>query len=205
MLNNILLDRDLPLWEEAKKYLNVRNNNEHTLISYNLAKYFINEISEADESIILPTIILHDVGWKKIDPKLILHAIGRNATRKDLVYEHEKYGVSIAEKILQKLNYSSKVINKIVEIIDGHDTTKHAKSINDAVVKDADKCWRTTPHGINTICSWFNWNKTEYINVLEEIVLTSMLTQPGKIFANGFLLSVKAELTLKNYIGVETV
>lgn len=202
MIKNIIIkNRDLLIWREAKKYLNIRNNDEHTLISYQLAKCLLSEIQEAEESIVLPAILLHDVGWKKIDPNLILLAIGKNAKRKDLVYDHEKYSVDIAKKILVHLNYKSSQIIKITEIIDGHDTTRNARSINDAIVKDADKCWRTTPHGMTTICKWFKWKKSKYIDVLEEVVSNSMLTKPGKIFASGFLSSVRAELNIKSYIG----
>ncbi len=39
----------------------------------------------------------------------------------------------------------------ILAIIDGHDTTKAARSPKMPIVKDADKLWRFTPHGVATI------------------------------------------------------
>ena len=43
----------------------------------------------------------------------------------------------------------------MIEIIDGHDTRKHALSLEDALMKDADKLWRFSRHGVATIGGWF--------------------------------------------------
>ena len=59
--SGILCARDLPLWEDAKAFLDVRNNNEHTLVAYGLASALLAETPDADESIVLPAILLHDV------------------------------------------------------------------------------------------------------------------------------------------------
>ena len=99
--NAVILARDLPLWQDARAYLDIRNNDEHTIIAYGLARALLKLIPEADESVVLPAILLHDVGWKKIDPELILLAIGRRPTRKDLVRDHELHSVEIARAILE--------------------------------------------------------------------------------------------------------
>ncbi|HRY05340.1 MAG TPA: hypothetical protein P5256_19560, partial [Beijerinckiaceae bacterium] len=64
--SGILCARDVPLWEDAKAFLDVRNNDEHTLVAYGLARALLAEIPEAEESVVLPAILLHDVGWKRI-------------------------------------------------------------------------------------------------------------------------------------------
>lgn len=199
--DDVFLARDLPLWEAAKPYLDVRNNDEHTIIAYALARVLLDEIPEADESVVLPAILLHDVGWSRIDPELLLLAIGRNPTRKDLVHEHEKHSVEIAREILEARRPEGVDIDAVLEIIDGHDTTKEAKNINDAVLKDADKGWRSTPHGMRTIAGWYGVPLSEIIAMLEERSNSQMLTPAGRALAEGQTAAVKAELMIGRYLG----
>ncbi len=48
----------------------------------------------------------------------------------------------MAEKVLREVNYESAKIAEILEIIDGHDTRPYALSVNDMIVKDADRLAR---------------------------------------------------------------
>ena len=198
---DIFLPRDLPMWHEAKTYLDVRNNDEHTIIAYALAQMLLSEIPEADESVVLPAILLHDVGWKKIPEDLLLLAIGRKPTRLDLVRDHELHGVEIARDILERHRPDGVDINSVLEIIDGHDTVKEAKNINDAVVKDADKGWRSTPHGMRTIAGWYEVPLSQIVLMLEERSIPNMLTPAGRALAEGQTAAVKAELMIARYLG----
>ena len=65
--------------------------------------------------------------------------------------DHELHGVEIARGILERHKPEGVDIEAVLAIIDGHDTTRHAKSIDDAVVKDSDKGWRVTPHGMKMV------------------------------------------------------
>lgn len=199
-MNSILKPRDMPLWEAAKRYLDVRNNDEHTLVAYAVAMALLNEIPEADESIVLPAVILHDVGWKRVPQELLLDAIGRHPKRPDLVRDHELYGVEIARGILDQHKPEGVDIEAVLAIIDGHDTTRHAKSINDAVMKDADKCWRTTPHGMRVIRSWYDWSLAEYVDMVGTVSNPRLLTAPGRAMAETFTASLRAELALSTYL-----
>ena len=202
MTDGLFLPRDLPLWQAARPYLDVRNNDEHTVIAYALAKVLLREIPEADPAIVLPAITLHDVGWKAIDPDLILQAVGRNPTRKDLVREHEIAGVAIAREILERLRPEGVDIDAVLAVIDGHDTTRDARSVSDAVVKDADKGWRSTPHGMHTIAAWYDVPLSEIILMLEERSNKDMLTAPGRALAEGQTAAVKAQLALGRHLGL---
>lgn len=197
---SVILERDLPLWEAAKPYLDVRNNDEHTVVAYALARTFLREVPDADERIVLPAILLHDVGWKRIDPDLLLLAVGRNPTRKDLVRDHEVHGVEIADQILEQHRPDGVDIAAVLAIIDGHDTTKEARSINDAVVKDADKGWRATPHGMATICGWYDASLLDTVETLEKVSNPYMLTAPGRAFVEAMCAAVRAEAQIKTYL-----
>ncbi|SPF79512.1 HD domain-containing protein [Pseudoprimorskyibacter insulae] len=193
--------RDLPLWDAAKPFLDVRNNDEHTIIAYALAKVLLAETPEADESVVLPAILLHDIGWKMIPEDLLLQAIGRRPTRLDLVRDHELHGVEMAREILERLRPEGVDIAAVLEIIDGHDTVKHAKSINDAVVKDADKGWRSTPHGMRTIAGWYDVPLSEIVLMLAERSNPLMLTPAGRAMAESQTAAIKAEIMISHYLG----
>jgi len=199
-MTDLLLPRDLPLWHDARPFLDVRNNDEHTLVAYGVAKMLLREIPEARESVVLPAILLHDVGWKRVPQELLLDAIGRHPKRPDLVRDHELYGVEIAREILERHRPEGVDIEAVLAIIDGHDTTKHAKSVEDAVVKDADKGWRTTPHGMGIIRGWYGWSVAEYIDMVTTVSNPRLLTAPGRAMAEGFTASLRAEQSLATYL-----
>lgn len=195
----LLRPQDEPLWHEARPYLDVRNNDEHTLVAYGVAQALLSQIPEAEPDIVLPAVLLHDVGWKRIPPDLLLAAIGRNPTRKDLVFEHERHSVAIAGPILSQHGVAR--IDEILAIIAGHDTTNEARSLNDAVMKDSDKGWRTTPHGMRIIRGWYDWSLADYIDMVSTVSNPRLLTAPGKAMAEGFTASLRAELELGRYMG----
>lgn len=195
-----LLPRDLPLWQDARAFLDVRNNDEHTLVAYGVAQMLLKELPEAKASVVLPAILLHDVGWKKVPQDLLLDAIGRHPKRPDLVRDHEIYGVEIAREILERHRPEGVDIEAVLAIIDGHDTTRHAKSLEDAVVKDADKGWRTTPHGMAVIRGWYGWSVAEYIDMVSVVSNPRLLTAPGRAMAEGFTAALRAEQNLSQYL-----
>ena len=130
----------------SRPFLNTRHNDVHMEISTSLAFQLL-EQEGGDEDIVIPAIILHDTGWKRVPSKLHLKAFGPKATEPRLNRLHEVEGVKIAREILQKLKYDPLKTNKILEIIDGHDSRTTPVSLNDMIVKDADKLWRYTSSG----------------------------------------------------------
>lgn len=199
-MSDLLLPRDLPLWRDARPFLDVRNNDEHTLVAYGVAKMLLKELPEAQAATVLPAILLHDVGWKRVPQDLLLDAIGRNPKRPDLVRDHEVYGVEIAREILERHRPEGVDIDAVLAIIDGHDTTRHARSLEDAVVKDADKGWRTTPHGMAIIRGWYGWSMAEYIDMVTVVSNPRLLTAPGRAMAEGFTAALRAEQDLSQYL-----
>jgi HD superfamily phosphohydrolase YqeK len=187
--------RDLALWNAAKPWLDVRSNDEHTLISYALAQALLTLIHDAQDAVVLPAILLHDTGWKKMPQEKLAQAVGPNPKYPELQRDHEIAGVEIGRDILNRLNFNLDDA-AILSIVDGHDTTKHARSINDAVVKDADKLWRLTPHGRRTIATWYNLNDKDTLAMLEDFVLPSFLTPEGRAMACALLAEGKAMNTM---------
>ncbi|MEN8658249.1 MAG: HD domain-containing protein [Marivita sp.] len=200
MSADTLIFRDIPLWQDAKTFLDVRSNDVHTLISYRIARALLAEHNGVDAAIVLPAILLHDVGWKKIDPALHSDAVGPNATRPDLVRDHEVHGVEIAGDILRRHHPAGVDIDAVLAIIDRHDTLKEASSLEDALVKDADKAWRFSPHGVTTISGWFGHETDETLAMLEDFVMPTMLTDAGRIMARAMLASGRAQAQSDHYL-----
>lgn len=200
MTADTLLSRDLPLWHDAKPFLDVRSNDVHTLISYRLARALLAEHVGVDEAVVLTAILLHDVGWKKIDPSLLSDAVGPNATRPELVREHEVHGVAIAGDILRSHRPGGVDIDAVLAIIDRHDTLKEATSQEDALVKDADKAWRFSPHGVATISGWFDYEADETLAMLEDFVMPTMLTDAGRIMTRAMLAAGRAQAQSEHYL-----
>lgn len=189
----MLRPEDKPIWDAALPYLNVRSNDEHTLHSYVLLQQLLAFEPAGDPNIVLPAILLHDIGWKMVPEDKILESFGPKMKYPELRRLHEVEGAEIAKRILMQLGYPTKQIEQITAIIDGHDTTSFARSTNDALVKEADKLWRYTTHGIQTIQNWFQISIEEVLNILEYFVMPTMLTEKGRIAAQLMLENARSK------------
>lgn len=183
--------RDLALWEAARPWLDVRSNDVHTLISWRLARGLLSLHPNVDEAVVLPAILLHDTGWKKMPAEKLTRAVGPQPEFPELQRDHELAGVEIGRGILARLNLGLDDA-AILAIIDGHDTTRHARSPEDMLVKDADKLWRFTPHGVATVGGWFESTTARTLAMLEDFVLPSLLAPATQAMARGFLAEGRA-------------
>jgi len=129
------------IWELAKPHLNTRSNDLHTKVSTNMALRLL-EGEGGDEDIVIPAIILHDTGWIRVSEEDQLKAYGPQANAPEIIRFHEKEGVEIARDILKEVKYEEDKISEILLIIGGHDSRSEALSMNDKLVKDADKLSR---------------------------------------------------------------
>ena len=136
------------IWQLAKPFLDTRHNEVHSQISTQLAFELLRR-EGGDDAIVIPAIMLHDVGWKAVPPELHLKAFGPGAPRPELNRAHEVAGVKTARSILETVRYPPAQTEQILEIIDGHDSRQTAVSISDMIVKDADKLWRYTRSGFH--------------------------------------------------------
>jgi len=92
----------------------------------------------------------------------------------DVRYLHESEGVRLSAELLTSMGYSEDFIQKIGAIIDGHDTRKEAISLDDKIVRDADKLWRFTLTGVSVACDWFKQVPSIYCNRLESDVIPQL-------------------------------
>ena len=173
------------IWQLAAPYLAVRDNDVHTLYSYGLARALVDLHPDADPEVVLPGILLHDTGWSQAPADEVLTAIAPGGNRPDLVVLHEKEGARIAREILADVGHDARRTDAIVDIIDGHDTRLEALSLDDALVKDADKLWRLTPHGVDTVMDWFGLNRDQAHRLIGSRVHDHLFTEAARTIARG--------------------
>lgn len=167
------------LFELATPWLDTRKNDIHTEMATQYA-YLLLEKEKGDEEIVIPAIILHDVGWKKVPEELHLKAFGPKATMPKVRRVHEVEGVKIARKILEKINYDQEKIKEILKIIEGHDSREEPISLNDKLVKDADKLWRYSKEGFQINRKRYEHSFEQYMERLRSHLDKWFLTESGK-------------------------
>jgi HD superfamily phosphodiesterase len=170
------------IFESAMPFLETRLNLPHTYIVYQFATLILQEEGGSRE-VVLPACILHDVGWSTIPEDQQLQAFGPAITDPGARRKHEVEGVVIATQILGRLGYNGSLIQRITEIIDGHDTTSNARSIEDAITKDSDKLFRLSAYGYRVDCERFQVNTQEYWPYLLKRSRDWFLTPTGKELA----------------------
>ncbi|MCK6210117.1 HD domain-containing protein [Georgenia sp. EYE_87] len=186
---------DRAVWESAAGYLRVRDNDSHTLYSYGLATALLAQTPEARAEVVLPAILLHDTGWSAVPEEHILEAIAPRARRPELVRAHEIAGARIAREVLTDLGFASADIEEIVAIVDGHDSRAEALSVDDACVKDADKLWRITPHGLRTVQRWFGLDADEALRLVSIRTHAHLHTAAARAMAGALGALASIDLT----------
>lgn len=154
------------IYEQAKPYLQTRKNLIHTQNAFRYALKLLKQ-EKADEEVVIPAVLLHDVGWKVIPENLHLTAFGPNPSNPKLARVHEIEGAKIAKKILEKLHYPSEKLDEICRIIRGHDSRKRPISKSDRIVKDADKLTRYHRKGMVIDSDRFQVPREIHIRFLE--------------------------------------
>jgi HD superfamily phosphodiesterase len=175
------------IFEKAKPFLRTRRNLIHTRIALHYALKLL-QSEGGDKDVVIPAVLLHDVGWKTIPANMHLTAFGPNLSNPKLARVHELEGAKIAEAILKDLQYPSKKIKEICRIIRGHDTRRKPISRNDRIVKDADKLWRYSRKGMAIDRARFQIPSRDHLVFLKGIIGPWFLTPTGKRIAKGEIL-----------------
>jgi HD superfamily phosphodiesterase len=181
------------IWEMARPYLNTRKNDIHTELSLGFAQALL-EKEGGDRDIVIPAIILHDVGWKSIPESLQIKAFGPTVELPELQRFHESESARIAEDLLERIHYHRDKTKEIIEIIKGHDSRREPLSLNDRIVKDADKLWRYSKKCLHIDAERFNLTLREAYNRLRSNLDRWFLTNSAKLIAGEELESRLSEL-----------
>lgn len=178
----------------ASPYLNTRKNDIHVAVVLRYARLLIGP-EGGEEAIVIPAVLLHDVGWSRVPEDLQLKAFGpRPGFDRNINRIHEVEGAKIAREILSQVDYDPDYIEKITAIVEGHDSRLQALSINDAIVKDADKLFRYSKEGFAIDCERFALNHPQHRIFLSERIEEWFFTDTGKELAREELEALKIKL-----------
>ncbi|WP_316226888.1 HD domain-containing protein [Bradyrhizobium sp. SZCCHNS3052] len=184
------------VWRISEPYMRARKNDVHIPLSYAYARKLLAQYPDADEDIVSLAIILHDIGWYTIDMKDIIEkGFGPNMMQSDVRFLHESEGVRMSRDVLEQADWPEDIIVAVGEIIDGHDTRPYPRSLNDRIVRDADKLWRYTTTGVAVACDWFKMTPRQYASRLTA-QLAVLETEAGRLMAEEALGETRAALML---------
>jgi hypothetical protein len=188
------LDLD-PVWSAVVPETRTRSNDVHLPISLAYAERLCDAYPEANRLLVRVAILLHDTGWGRVDEERILAEGFTGDWRKAAIrYEHEKQGCIIAREVLPPLGYDEMFVDAVVAIVDGHDTRKEAKSLEDALVRDADRLWRFDHAGIALASGWFGMDPATYCDRLASEIVPELLTEAAVAMARADLARSQALL-----------
>lgn len=102
---------------------------------------------------------------------------------------HELEGAKIAREILQNVGYGEKSIREIVVIIEGHDSRNDGRSVNDRIVKDADKLWRYSKEAIEIDMKRFEQTHEEALERIRSNLTKWFFTNSARAMAGQELMA----------------
>ncbi|MBC8495779.1 hypothetical protein H8D36_06505 [archaeon] len=150
---------------------------------------------DLDDSLLLPLVILHDVGYAEV-PK-------DHPFKLDVRRAHMAAGVKIARRILEQLNYSKEKTEKIEYYISVHDNWAwgdneiYKQDIILGTFTDLDYAWMATPKGFLALMKILEKNKQEMFEFLktnDKLVLRPFSTKTVKDLYESYLEDRQKEL-----------
>lgn len=182
-------DTDLdPVWKSVVPESRTRSNDIHLPISLAYAERLCDAYPLANSLLVRVSILLHDTGWGRVDEdRIISEGFGKDWRKAAVRFEHERQGCLIAREVLPPLGYEEDFVEAVTAIIDGHDTRKEAKSLEDALVRDADRLWRFDHAGIALASGWFGMDPATYCDRLAAEIVPELLTEAAIAMATADL------------------
>jgi len=183
------------VWAAARPYMRARKNDVHIPMAYDYAQRLLEAHPLLDSEVVSLSILLHDIGWAVVDQEAIYRdGFGPGMMESEVRFAHEREGARLAREILVELGYPGEVIERVVEIIDGHDTRAEALSPEDELVKDADALWRFSVAGIAVACDWFGLTPGEYADRTEPQIDGRLFTETARAIARAELADTRRAL-----------
>ena len=168
-----------PLWRAIRVEARTRANDIHLPISFAYAERLCAVHPDADALVVRIAILLHDTGWARVEDesRILTEGFAGDWRTSDVRFEHERHGCDIAREVLARLGYPDDFVTRVTDIIDGHDTRPDSRSIEDSLVRDADRLWRFTTTGIGIASTWFGLSPAEYCSRLRSEIVPELLSK----------------------------
>ena len=118
-----------------------------------------------DPDLLIPLIILHDVGYAKTSTK--------NPYNKNVRKAHMKHGAAIAKELLEKVNYNKAKAKKIIYYVSVHDNWALGKwSVYKdrllKVFKELDFIWMASPKGFRLMKKMMKRSRKEMVQYIKD-------------------------------------
>lgn len=154
-----ILEKALPLYEKGRE-----GDVEHIKWLAEVITKHVDK-SEVDYDILIPLVLLHDVGYSKV-PK------GSNPFDLDIRKFHSEEGAKIAEEILEELNYPKDKINEIKRLILKHDNWAFGDDFADEPVlrifTNFDFMWMASEKGFDIVRKFMKKEPKEFYEQIKE-------------------------------------
>jgi HD superfamily phosphodiesterase len=189
-------ERYARIWALAEPYWQTRSNEIHVPQSYALARELLAAHPQADPDVVLPAILLHDVGYLVVPQEDLLKGLA-GAVRgwePDITRRHEIHGAVLADEILTEVGWDARRTAAIREIVDGHDSREQALSVEDELVKDADKLWRYTESAVRICHGWMELTTDAYMDWVASEIDAWLFTAAAREIARRELAASRAAL-----------
>ena len=170
------------LWTAIVPETRSRANDLHLPIVAAYAARLCDAYPQADRELVMVATILNDTGWAHVDQSRIVSEgfRGSGDWRQAVIrFEHEVEGMKVARRVLPGLGYDADFIERVCDIIDGHDTRKAAFSLEDALVRDSDRLWRFDQAGIAMSMVWFGTDAASYMLRLDAEIIPELISEAG--------------------------
>lgn len=152
------LEKALPYYQKGRD-----GDIEHVRWLYKIVPKFIDQ-SKVDFDILMPVIILHDVGYAKVKR-------GINPYRLDVRKLHSKEGAKIAGQILEELNFPKEKTEEVKRLILKHDDWAFGDSFSDEpilkIFTNFDFLWMASEKGFNIVRKFLNQTPREFYKQIQ--------------------------------------
>lgn len=189
-------DRYARIYALAEPYWQTRSNEIHVPGSYASAQELLAAYPQADADVVLPAILLHDVGYMVVpaDDHLKGLAGAIKGWEPDITRRHEIQGAALAGEILGLVGWDPERTALIQDIVDGHDSRPEAESLEDTLVKDADKLWRYTASAVRICHRWMELSTDAYMDWVESEIDRWLFTEAARGMARREIARSRAAL-----------
>jgi len=128
----ISTDEERRLWTRALTFLEHGRPGdiEHTRSVVAYGKILLANEGGSPQ-VVIPSLILHDVGWSRVDFSDFMTAPAEAKKDVDSVHLHMRYGTQIASDILNDLGWDLTLIQRITSIIAVHDIPEKVMALDD--------------------------------------------------------------------------
>lgn len=181
-----LTDVQAQLYDLARTYCRSEEGRVHVREAVECAETLMAH-EGGDPTIILPAIILHDIGWSRFAEEEEIFARGTSLEAQQAFHRHAVESANLAAPILVERGFSPVAVEEIISLILRHEQTESPQSKNEAIVKDANKLALFTKEGFAAACARLHLRAEALMEHLAGILDRAFFTTTARLTARLYL------------------